>query len=68
MNEQINTVSALTEEQWYDEIHKITREFVQGDDDLGMLLLDGSPCHWDRSYEEGLTPQQALDELVGSLL
>jgi hypothetical protein len=58
----------VTERQaWFDEAQKITCAFVQDDEKLGMLMLDGSPRYWDQSFEEGLTPQQALDRLVDRL-
>lgn len=57
----------MTEQAWFDEAQKIACEFVQNDETLGMLMLDGSSHYWDQCFDDGLTPQQALDKLIGRL-
>jgi hypothetical protein len=54
-------------QQWINEVQKITCEFVQNDEHLGMLMLDGSHRYWDQCFENGLTPQQALDKFIKQL-
>ena len=49
---------------WIDEVQEIVCNFVQNDDDLGELMLDHSEQYWDECFDEGLTPQQALDGFV----
>jgi hypothetical protein len=55
------------DQAWIDEVQKIVCKFVQNDEDLGMLMLDGSPRYWDQCFEDGLTPQQALDRYISRL-
>jgi hypothetical protein len=54
----------VTEEEWINEANRIALEFVQDDDDLGLMMLDQADSYWFESYDEGLTPQQALDRLI----
>lgn len=57
----------MTDQEWFDETQKITRAFVQDDQELGELMLDRCERYWDRSFEDGLSPQQALDRLISVL-
>jgi hypothetical protein len=57
----------MTEQAWFDEAQKITCEFVQSDEALGMRMLDCSNDYWEQSFFDGLTPQQALDRLISYL-
>jgi hypothetical protein len=55
------------QQEWFDEAQKIANDFVQNDTDLGLLMLDCSQSYWDRCFDDGLTPQQALDKLIKRL-
>lgn len=55
------------DQEWVDEVQRIVSEFVQNDHDLGELMLDRSEYYWEQCFEDGLTPQQALDRCIRSL-
>jgi len=57
----------MTEQEWFDEAQKITCEFVQNDETIGMMMLDCSTHYWEQSFDDGLTPRQALDKLISLL-
>jgi hypothetical protein len=63
----MTSATVMTDQKWFDEIHKLVFEFIGDRDELGELMLDGSERHWDFCYEAGLTPQQALDLLIVEL-
>jgi hypothetical protein len=57
----------MTEQAWFDEAQKIACDFVQNDQDLGELMLDHCAWYWEECFEEGLTPQQALNDFIDRL-
>lgn len=52
---------------WFDEAQKITCEFVQDDETLGVTMLDAANRYWEQSFFDGLTPREALDRLIKHL-
>jgi hypothetical protein len=60
-------MSEDNQQAWFDEVQKLALTFVQNDNELGELMLDRSPLYWDRCFDDGLTPQQALDRLIKHL-
>jgi hypothetical protein len=54
----------MYDQAWIDEVQKITCEFVQNDQALGEFMLDHSEWYWEECFEEGMTPQQALDDFI----
>ena len=57
----------MEEQAWFDEAQKIACEFIQDDETLGMLMLDRAQHYWEQCFDDGLTPQQALDRLIALL-
>jgi hypothetical protein len=64
-----NAMNAMEEQAWIDEVQLIVSTYVNdlNDDHLGEMMLDHSEGYWNASYEAGLTPKQAMDELLGLL-
>lgn len=57
----------MRKQAWLDKMQEIACDFVQDDDELGELMLDHCEWYWEECFEEGLTPQQALEEFIHKL-
>jgi hypothetical protein len=52
-------------QKWYDDIQEIVSCLDGYDEGLGEFLLDH--CTWDNLFDDGLTPQQAVDAWMHEL-